>query len=87
MVDNDSVNFVSQEDKISQSDSRLKMPLGMGDDGVAPLLSWVHVHSVLEVGITVAEGGEGRGKVVVVGQEDGSKLKIQYLLIAFEGLN
>ena len=75
MFYNDSVDFISQKDKVSKSNSCLQMPLGMRNDGIAPLFSGVHIHSVLEAWITVAEGCQRSCKVIVEWQEECSQLK------------
>ncbi len=57
MFHNDPVDFICQEDKVGECNSSLNMPFGMRDDWVAPLLTGVHVDTVLEAWVTVVEAG------------------------------
>ena len=47
----------------------------MRDDGVAPLLSRVHVLAMLEIRAAVAEGCQGSGKVIHIWQQGHPQLK------------
>ena len=54
MFGDDPVDLIGQEDKVDQSDSSLEMPLGVRDDGVAPVLTWqtlekVSIHLMLKI--------------------------------------
>ncbi len=74
MLHEDPVDLVSQEDKVDECNSSLKMPFGMRDDRVAPLLTGVHVDAVLKAWIAVVVAGQGGGNVVDKWQQDGSDL-------------
>ncbi len=75
MLHDDPVHLVGQEDEVDKRDSGFKMPFGVRDDRVAPLLTGVHVDAVLEARVAVVEGGQGGSDVVNKRQEDCSDLK------------
>ena len=74
MLHNDAVDLISQEDVVHQSYASLNVPLGVRYDGVAPLLTRVHVGTGLEAGVAVAEGGQTGGCRVPGGQEKWAEL-------------
>jgi hypothetical protein len=80
---NDPVDLISQEDKVNECNSSLKMPFGVRDDRVAPLLTRVHVDTMLEAWVAVVEAGHGGGKVIDKWQQDGSNLETIFDLYVY----
>jgi hypothetical protein len=46
VLSDDAVDFIGQEDKVSQGNASFKMPLGMWNEGIAPSFTWYQCNKI-----------------------------------------